>query len=232
MWRLNYRSGLPVFQVYGRKTEYKMINGLIGIKHGMIQIFSADGRVIPVTVVEAGPCTVIRKKTIEKDGYESAQVSFMKAKEKHLTKPVLGHFKKYKVSPARHIVEFGGDMAAMNPGQEFTVEVFQEGDMVDVSGVTKGKGFQGVMKRHKFAGGPATHGSMFHRAPGSIGCSAYPSRVRKNKKLPGQMGNKRRTVQNLEVVGVRKEDNLLLIRGAIPGSKGSLVYVNKAVKGR
>jgi len=209
-----------------------MINGLIGIKHGMTQIYAADGRVIPVTVVEAGPCRVIRKKTIEKDGYESAQLSFKDAKEKHLTKPVLGHFKKHGAAPSRYLVEFSGDMAALTPGQELTVEVFQEGDMVDVSGVTKGKGFQGVMKRHKFAGGPATHGSMFHRAPGSIGSSAYPSRVRKNKRMPGHMGSKRRTVQNLEVVGVRKEDNLLLIRGAIPGSKGSLVYVKKAVKGR
>jgi len=209
-----------------------MINGLIGIKHGMTQIYAADGRVIPVTVVEAGPCRVIRKKTIEKDGYESAQLAFKDAKEKHLTKPVLGHFKKHGAAPSRYLVEFSGDMAALTPGQELTVEVFQEGDMVDVSGVTKGKGFQGVMKRHKFAGGPATHGSMFHRAPGSIGSSAYPSRVRKNKRMPGHMGSKRRTVQNLEVVGVRKEDNLLLIRGAIPGSKGSLVYVKKAVKGR
>ena len=209
-----------------------MINGLIGIKHGMTQIYAADGRVIPVTVVEAGPCRVIRKKTIEKDGYESAQLAFKDAKEKHLTKPVLGHFKKHGAAPSRYLVEFSGDMAALTPGQELTVEVFQEGDMVDVSGVTKGKGFQGVMKRHKFAGGPASHGSMFHRAPGSIGSSAYPSRVRKNKRMPGHMGSKRRTVQNLEVVGVRKEDNLLLIRGAIPGSKGSLVYVKKAVKGR
>ena len=209
-----------------------MINGLIGIKHGMMQIYAADGRVIPVTVVEAGPCRVIRKKTIEKDGYESAQLSFKDAKEKHLTKPVLGHFKKHGAAPSRYLVEFSGDMAALTPGQELTVEVFQEGDMVDVSGVTKGKGFQGVMKRHKFSGGPASHGSMFHRAPGSIGSSAYPSRVRKNKRMPGHMGSKRRTVQNLEVVGVRMEDNLLLIRGAIPGSKGSLVYVKKAVKGR
>lgn len=209
-----------------------MINGLIGIKHGMTQIFTAEGRAIPVTVVEAGPCKVVTKKTKEKDGYESAQLSFKDAKEKHLTKPVLGHFKKNNISPARHLVEFSGDMASLKSGQEITVELFQEGDMVDVSGVTKGKGFQGVMKRHKFAGGPASHGSMFHRAPGSIGSSAYPSRVRKNKRMPGHMGSKRRTVQNLEVVGVRKEDNILLIRGAIPGSKGSLVYVKKAVKGR
>ena len=207
-----------------------MVNGLIGIKLGMTQIFAADGRLIPVTVVEAGPCHVVTKKTTEKDGYEAIQLSFKDAKEKHLTKPVLGHFKKNGVSPARHMVEFKGEMGAIKAGEEFTVEIFKEGDLIDVSGMTKGKGFQGVVKRHKFAGGPATHGSMFHRAPGSIGSSAYPSRVRKNKRLPGHMGNKKRTIQNLEVVGVRKEDNLLLIRGAVPGSKGSLVIVKKAVK--
>lgn len=207
------------------------MNGLLGIKLGMTQVFSADGRVIPVTVVEAGPCQVVMKKTAEKDGYDAAQLSFKEAKEKHLTKPLLGHFKKNGAAPARHLAEFGGDVASLEKGQELTVEIFKEGDMIDVTGMTKGKGFQGVVKRHKFAGGPATHGSMFHRAPGSIGSSAYPSRVRKNKRLPGHMGNKKRTVQNLEVVGVRKEDNLLLIRGAIPGSKGSLVIVRKAVKG-
>jgi len=209
-----------------------MVNGLIGKKVGMTQIFGADGSLIPVTVVEAGPCRVVFKKTVEKDGYNAVQISFKDAKEKHLTKPVLGHFKKNGVSPARYLMEFtAGDAASLTSGQELTVEIFKEGELIDVSGVTKGKGFQGVMKRHKFAGGPATHGSMFHRAPGSIGSSAYPSRVRKNKRMPGHMGDKKRTVQNLEIVGVRKEDNLLLIRGAIPGSPGSLVIVRKAVKG-
>jgi len=209
-----------------------MVNGLLGIKLGMTQIFSADGRVIPVTVVEAGPCHVVMKKTTDKDGYNAVQLSFKETKEKHLTKPLLGHFKKNGVAPARYLAEFKGDIDSVERGQELTVgDVFKEGDLIDVTGITKGKGFQGVVKRHKFAGGPATHGSMFHRAPGSIGSSAFPSRVRKNKRLPGHMGNKRRTVQNLEVVGVRKQDNLLLIRGAIPGSKGSLVIVKKAVKG-
>lgn len=209
-----------------------MVNGLIGKKVGMTQIFGADGSLIPVTVVEAGPCRVVFKKTVEKDGYNAVQISFKDAKEKHLTKPVLGHFKKNGVSPARYLAEFtAGDAASLTAGQELTVEIFKEGELIDVSGVTRGKGFQGVMKRHKFAGGPATHGSMFHRAPGSIGSSAYPSRVRKNKRMPGHMGDKKRTVQNLEIVGVRKEDNLLLIRGAIPGSPGSLVIVRKAVKG-
>lgn len=210
-----------------------MVNGLIGKKVGMTQIFSADGKVIPVTVVEAGPCQVVTKKTKSRDGYESVQLSFMNAKEKHLTKPLLGHFKKNGATPARHMTEFKGDYASIKAGEEFTVEIFKEGDLIDVTGVTKGKGFQGVMKRHKFAGGPATHGSMFHRAPGSIGCgSAYPSRVRKNKRMPGQMGNKQRTVQNLEVVGVRREDNLLLIRGAVPGSPGTMLIVKKAIKAK
>ena len=209
-----------------------MVNGLIGKKVGMTQIFTADGKVIPVTVVEAGPCRVVTKKTKSKDGYEAVQLSYLDAKEKHLSKPVLGHFKKNKVAPGRHLMEFKGDMGSIKSGDEFTVEIFKEGDFIDVAGVTKGKGFQGVMKRHKFAGGPATHGSMFHRAPGSIGSSSYPSRVRLNKRMPGQMGNKQRTIQNLEVVGVRREDNLLLIRGAVPGGPGTLVVVKKAIKGK
>lgn len=208
-----------------------MINGLLGIKLGMTQIFATDGTVLPVTLVEAGPCRVVTKKSIERDGYEAVQVSFKETKEKALTRPELGHLKKNGAPPARYLAEFKETDPSLKAGQEITVEIFKEGDMVDVSGVTKGKGFQGVVKRHKFAGGPATHGSMFHRAPGSIGSSAYPSRVRKNKRLPGHMGAKRRTVQNLEIVGVRREDNILLIRGAVPGSKGSLVIVKKAVKG-
>ncbi len=208
-----------------------MVNGLIGIKLGMTQIFTADGRVIPVSVVEAGPCRVVTKKTVERDGYEAVQLSFKEVKEKYLTMPLLGHFKKNGIPPSKYLVEFKGDIAPLKIGQEVGVDIFKEGDMIDVTGVTKGKGFQGVVKRHKFAGGPATHGSMFHRAPGSIGSSSYPSRVRKNKRLPGHMGNKRRTVQNLEIVGVRKEDNILLIRGAVPGSRGSLVMVKKTVKG-
>lgn len=208
-----------------------MVNGLIGIKLGMTQIFSSDGRVIPVSVVEAGPCRVVSKKTVERDGYEAVQLSFKEVKEKYLTRPLSGHFKKNGIPPSKYLAEFKGDIALLKIGQDVGVDIFKEGDMIDVTGVTKGKGFQGVVKRHKFAGGPATHGSMFHRAPGSIGSSSYPSRVRKNKRLPGHMGNKRRTVQNLEIVGVRKEDNILLIRGAIPGSRGGLVMVKKGVKG-
>lgn len=206
-----------------------MVNGLLGIKLGMTQVFTPEGRVIPVSVVEAGPCYVVTERTGEV--VNAVQLAFKEVKEKHVTKPLLGHFKKNGVSPSRYLAEFKGDIESLKIGQELTVDMFKEGDLIDVTGVTKGKGFQGVVKRHKFAGGPATHGSMFHRAPGSIGSSSYPSRVRKNKRLPGQMGNKRRTVQNLEVVGVRKEDNLLLIKGAVPGSKGTLLIVKKAVKG-
>lgn len=208
-----------------------MVNGLLGIKVGMTQIFSSEGKVVPVTVVEAGPCRVVMKKTVERDGYEAIQLSFKEVKKNRLNKPLRGHFKKHGVPPTKYLAEFEGDPGSLDSGQEITVEIFQEGDRVDVTGLTKGKGFQGVMRRYKFAGGPASHGSMFHRAPGSIGSSSFPSRVKKNKKLPGHMGNKKRTVQNLEVIGVRKEDNLLLIKGAIPGARGSLVVVKKSVKG-
>jgi len=208
-----------------------MVNGLLGIKLGMTQIFSEDGKAIPVTVVEAGPCRVVMTKTMERDGYEAIQLAFKEVKKSRLNKPLLGHFQKHGVPPARYLAEFTGDVKAVKPGQEVTVEIFKEGDRVDVTGITKGKGFQGVIKRHGFHGGPASHGSMFHRAPGSIGSSSFPSRVWKNKKLPGHMGNRRCTVQNLEIVGVRKEDNLLLIKGAIPGAPGSLVRISRTVKG-
>jgi large subunit ribosomal protein L3 len=208
-----------------------MVNGLIGKKLGMTQIYTAEGAYIPVTVVESGPCRVVQKKTTGTDGYDAVQVAFQEGKEKHLTKPRLGHLKKASLPPYRHLREFrGDDLDALTVGQTLTVEIFQKGDLVDVSGTTIGKGFQGVIKRHKFSGGPASHGSMFHRAPGSIGSSAYPSRVIKNKKLPGQMGNKRRTTQNLEIVGIRPEENILLIRGSVPGSSGGIVIIRKAIK--
>lgn len=207
-----------------------MVQGLIGKKLGMTQIYTPEGRFVPVTVVEVGPCRVAQAKTIEKDGYVAVQLAFRESKEKHLTKPLLGHFKKAGLGPHRHLREFRGGDAVMALGQAVGVDLFQKGELVHVSGTTKGKGFQGVIKRHKFSGGPASHGSMFHRAPGSIGSSSYPSRVLKNKKLPGQMGNKKRTVQNIEVIDVRMEENLLLLRGAVPGSRGGIVIVRKAVK--
>ncbi len=204
-----------------------MITGLIGRKLGMTQYFGETGDVIPVSVLEAGPCKIVQVRNPEKNGYSGVQLSFMDVKESRLNKPLAGYFKKTGVGPARHLREFRCEVKGLEVGQEVRADLFAKGERVDVTGVSKGKGFAGVIKRHHFAGGPATHGSMFHRAPGSIGASSYPSRVWKNQRLPGQMGNKRITVKNLEVVEVRPEENLLLIRGAIPGSPGGLVLIRK-----
>jgi large subunit ribosomal protein L3 len=204
-----------------------MITGIIGKKIGMTQLFMEDGSLVPVTVIEAGPCTVVQKKTLGKDGYEAVQISFGDVRDKHVTKPMKGHFKSAGTSNAKHLREFDGDISDMELGQNVTVGIFEKGDKISVTGTSKGKGFAGVMKRHGFKGGPTGHGSMFHRAPGSIGCSAWPSRVWKNKKLPGQMGNKKITTLGLEIVDIRSEDNLLLVKGAVPGSKGGLVVINK-----
>jgi large subunit ribosomal protein L3 len=205
-----------------------MINGIIGKKVGMTQVFTEDGMVVPVTVVEAGPCTVLQKKTSDKDGYDAVQIGFGAMKESRVNKPLRGHCKKSDAAPARHLREFRGDSSDMELGSEVTVGIFSKGDKVSVIGTSKGKGFQGVIKRHHFKGGRATHGSMFHREPGGIGSSAWPSRVWKNKKLPGHMGDHRVTTKGLEVVDVRAEDNIILIKGALPGSKGGLLIINKA----
>ena len=209
-----------------------MINGLMGRKLGMTQLFNEKGELVPVTVVEAGPCKVVQTKTPEKEGYAAAQLSFEEVRPKALNKPRLGHFKKGKASPARFLRELRGDLGDVSLGQVITVEIFKKGEEVDVTGTSKGKGFQGVMKRHHYAGGPATHGSMFHRHPGSIGASSYPSRVWKGTRLPGQMGNKRVTVQSLEVIEVRPEENLIFIRGAVPGPKKGFVLIQRSKKGR
>jgi large subunit ribosomal protein L3 len=210
-----------------------MINGLIGKKLGMSQVFGEGGKAIPVTVVEAGPCVVVQRKTASRDGYEAVQVGFQEERKKRrVTKSVRGHFQKAGAIPSRHLREFalaGGDL---QPGQGVTVEIFQPGERVDVTGISKGKGFQGVMKRLKYKGGPGSHGSMFNRAPGSIGASAYPSRVWKGKGLPGQMGSERVTVKGLEVVEVRKEQHLLLLKGAAPGAPGGLLLIRKVRKGK
>jgi len=201
---------------------------LLGKKLGMTQVFNEKGDVVPVTVIEAGPCLVIQVKTEEKDGYEALKVGFEESRKvKNLTKPVRGVFEKAGVKPCRVIREIPRVEAKV--GDIITVEVFQKGDVVDVSGISKGKGFQGVMKRHNFAGGPGSHGSMFNRAPGSIGASSYPSRVWKNQRLPGQMGNGRVTVRNLTVVEIKPEQNLLLVKGAVPGPRGSLVEIRKGM---
>lgn len=205
-----------------------MINGIIGRKIGMTQVFTEDGAVLPVTVIEAGPCRVVQKKTAGTDGYDAVQLGFGDARESRVNKPMKGHFKKASAAPSRFLREFRGDSSDMELGSDVTVEMFSKGDKVSVRGTSKGKGFAGVVKRHHFKGGGATHGSMFHRAPGGIGSSAWPSRVWKNKKLPGHMGANRVTTKGLEVVDVRAEDNIILIKGAVPGSKGGLVIINKA----
>lgn len=210
-----------------------MQTGLIGKKLGMTRVFTEDGRWIDVTAVEAGPCTVVQRKTKEIDGYDAVQVGFGDIDENRCKKPARGHFEKAGVSPKRTLRELRVSAdSELNAGDEIKADIFEIGDRVDVSGTSKGKGFAGAMKRHGFGGGPGGHGSHFHRAPGSMGMSATPSRIFKNKKLPGHMGNQKVTVKNLEVVTVDPERNLLLIRGAVPGANGGLITVSKTTKGR
>jgi large subunit ribosomal protein L3 len=211
--------------------EVVMERGLIGRKLGMTQIFWEDGSVIPVTVIEAGPCVVIQKKTVETDGYDAVQLGFERAKEKKVTKPLKGHFNKADKGFFRILREFRtGAPDSYEVGQEMKADIYDVGDYVDVIGTTRGRGFAGVVKRYGFKGGKASHGSMFHRAPGSVGASAYPSRVFKGKRLPGHMGFERQTVQNLLVLGVRAESNQILVKGSIPGSKNSIVLIKDAIK--
>lgn len=209
-----------------------MVNGLLGKKLGMTRVFTEDGRWIDVTVLEAGPCTVVQRKTKDRDGYDSVQLGFGEMKESRCTKPLRGHFEKVGVQPKRTLREFRVDSGSeLKAGDEIKADIFHAGDRVDVLGTSKGKGFAGVIKRHGFGGGPGGHGSHFHRAPGSIGMSADPARVLKNTKLPGQMGNKGVTVQNLEVIDVDASKNLLMVRGSIPGATGGVVSVRMSVKG-
>lgn len=208
-----------------------MVNGLLGRKLGMTRIFTEDGRWIEVTLVQAGPCTVVQRKTKGTDGYEAVQVGFEDAKEKRCTKPVLGHFKRSGVAPKRLLREFRVEGSSeLRPGDEIRTDIFKVGDHVDVSGTSKGRGFAGVIRRHGYQGGPGTHGSNFHRRPGSIGQSAWPAEVYKGKDLPGHMGDTRVTTQNLEVLEVDAEKNLLVLRGCVPGARGGLVVVKHSVK--
>lgn len=207
-----------------------MVNGIIGKKLGMTQIFAPDGTVTPVTVIKAGPCVVVQRKTVSTDGYEAVQLGLVEEKApKKTNKPMAGHFKKAGIPPTRVLREFrldGGDGGA-NVGDKVLVEMFAVNDKVDIIGASKGRGFAGFIKRHNFAGGRASHGSMFHRAPGSIGASAYPSRVIKGTRMAGHMGVERKTIKNLKVVGVNTEENLLLIKGAVPGPNGTVVVIKK-----
>lgn len=210
-----------------------MIKGLIGKKIGMTQIFTDDGRRVPVTVVEAGPCVVIQKKTVDKDGYNAIQVGFGEREAAKSNRAVVGHCKAADKGVFTHLRELRLDnVDQFNVGDEIKAELFAVGDLIDVTGTSIGKGYQGVMKRWGFKGGRSTHGSRFHRAPGSIGCSATPSRVFKNKKMPGQMGNERVTVQRLQIARVDSADNLLLIKGAIPGAANGIVVIRDSVKAK
>ncbi len=208
----------------------KMIDGLMGYKLGMTQFFSEEGKLIPVTVLQVGPSKVVQIKTLEKEGYEAAQISFDDVAEYRVTKAIAGHFKKAGVATARRLKEFKGDLSGINVGDILTVDMFKKGDRVDVTAVSIGKGFQGVMKRHHFRGGPATHGSMFHRAPGSIGASSFPSRVFKNRKMPGHMGSRTITTQDIMVADVRPDENLLLLKGSVPGAPKTLISIYRSVK--
>lgn len=209
-----------------------MVTGLLAKKLGMTRIFTEDGRMVPVTVLEVGPCTVVQLKTAETDGYDAVQLGLGEQKEARVTKPLLGHYKKAGTTPKRLLVEFPCPASAgLKPGDEVRVDIFSVGDRVDVAGTSKGKGFAGMHKRHGAKGGPGTHGSNFHRRPGSIGQSADPSKVVKGKTMPGQMGNERVTAQNLEVVNVQPDKNLILVRGAVPGAPGGYLEVKKSVKG-
>ncbi|WP_416197341.1 MAG: 50S ribosomal protein L3 [Sporanaerobacter sp.] len=204
---------------------------ILGKKIGMTQIFEEDGRVIPVTVVEAGPLKVVQIKTMEKDGYNSIQIGYVDIKEKKINKPLKGHFDKAQVEYKKYLREFRVD----NPekyeiGQEIKADVFESGDRVDVVGISKGKGTQGPVKRHGHGRGPETHGSKYHRAVGAMAAASYPGRVFKGKKMSGHMGNQRVTVENLEIVRVDAEKNLLLIKGAVPGPKGGLLTIKESVK--
>ena len=212
-----------------------MKKAIIGKKVGMTQIFDETGKVIPVTVVEAGPCVVTQKKTVETDGYEAVQVGFGELTEqrakKLLNKPEQGHFAKAGVAPARHLREFRfEDISGYSVGDAIKCDVFAEGDKVDVSGITKGHGFTGTIQRWNMHTGPMAHGSKYHRGVGSLSANSDPSRVFKNKKMAGQYGNEKVTIQNLEVVRVDAERNLLLIKGALPGANGCLLFVRDSVK--
>jgi large subunit ribosomal protein L3 len=205
------------------------VQGIIGKKVGMTQVYAENGRAYPVTVIEAGPCVVVQRKSKDKDGYSAVQLGLVEArKAKSVTKPMKGHFDKAGLPPCRVLREFRvEDQAEVKVGDKVSVEVFAPGDTLTVSGVSRGKGFQGVIKRHNFRGGAATHGSMFHRAPGSIGASAFPSRVLPGMKAAGHMGTDKVTLRNVTVVRVDAGNNLLVVRGAVPGAGGSIVVIRK-----
>ncbi len=208
-----------------------MQKGLIGRKVGMTQIFDEEGKVIPVTAIEVGPCTVTQIKTVEQDGYTAVQLGFGDVKERKLNKPELGHLSKNKLAPKKYLREFRLDsVEGMKVGDELKADVFAVGDKVDIQGTSKGKGFQGVIKRHGQSRGPMGHGSMYHRRPGSMGPTSTPGRVFPGKNLPGHMGVETVTIQNLEVVKVDLDKNVILVKGSVPGAKGAILKIKSSVK--
>ena len=209
-----------------------MKKALLGRKLGMTQIFDEHGKVIPVTVIEAGPCTVVQIKTKDTDGYEAVQLGFGEVKANKVIKPKAGHFKKANVEPKKHLREFRLEEISYNVGDELKADVFTAGEFVDITGTTKGKGFQGVIKRHGQSRGPMGHGSMYHRRPGSMGPTSTPGRVFKGKKLPGHMGMQTVTIQKLEVVNVDLDKNVILVKGSVPGNKGAILKIKDSVKSK
>ncbi len=214
-----------------------MVTGIIGQKIGMTQLFSGDGASLPATVLKAGPCVVVQRKTVDRDGYESVQLGLVEDKPtRRVTRAVAGHFSRAKVPPTRVLREIpvrsGPGVEGSDEGEQVLVSLFEAGDQVDVIGISRGRGFQGVVKRHGFRGGGATHGSMFHRAPGSIGQSSYPSRVMRGMRGPGRMGGDRVTVRNLRVIQVDADNHRLVVGGAVPGAPGGYVVIRKSVAPR
>jgi large subunit ribosomal protein L3 len=209
------------------------VEGIIGIKLGMTQVFAEDGNLVGVTVLQAGPCVVVQRRTKEKDGYDAAQLGLVEfVKPQRINKALTGHFKKANVAPVKILreVRLPESKDETKVGDRVLVENFKAGELVDISGVSKGRGFAGGVKRWHYAGGDATHGSMFHRAPGGIGGSSFPSRVWKNQHFPGHMGNERVTAKNLKVIKVDTDENLLLVRGSVPGPSGTYIFIHKAKK--
>ncbi len=204
---------------------------IIGKKIGMTQIFDEKGKVIPVTAIEAGPCVVAQVKNVETDGYEAIQLGFGEVKESKVNRPIKGHFAKSKLTPKKHLREFRADsVEGVKVGDELKADTFAAGDKVDIQGISKGKGFQGVIKRHGQSRGPMGHGSMYHRRPGSMGSTSTPGRVFKGKKLPGHMGKNTITIQNLEVVKVDLDKNVILVKGSVPGANGSILKIKSSIK--
>ena len=207
-----------------------MKKAILGKKVGMTQIFDENGKTIPVTVIETTPCTVVQVKTEDVEGYKAVKLGFGDVKETKLTKPKMGEFRKAKISPKKHLREFRLDEITYNIGDEIKADIFTAGETVDITGTTKGKGFQGVIKRHGQSRGPMGHGSMYHRRPGSMGSTSTPGRVFKGKKLPGHMGMETVTIQNLQIVKVDLDKNVILVKGSVPGNKGAILKIKDSVK--